>query len=116
MKIEKRNGRVAEQIREIMSEVILKRMKDPRIGFITITRVSVTDDLKYAKVYFSVYGGEKERKSTAAALAHSSSFLQRSLLGKLKIRTLPKLVFTFDPSIEQAFVIDNIIRKIHEEK
>ena len=59
MKLEKRNGRVAEQIRKIMSGVILNKMKDPRLGFITITRVSVTDDLKYAKVYFSVYGSEK---------------------------------------------------------
>ena len=116
MRIEKRNGRIAEQVREIMSEVILKRMKDPRLGFITITRVSVTDDLKFAKVYYSVYGGEKERKGTEAALSHSNAFLQRTLQGKLKIRTSPKLVFTYDPSIEHAFVIDEIIRKIHEEK
>ena len=116
MKLEKRNGRVAEQIRKIMSGVILNKMKDPRLGFITITRVSVTDDLKYAKVYFSVYGSEKEKKGTEAVLGHSINYLQHELLGKLKMRSIPKLSFTFDPSIEHAFVIDKIIRKIHEEQ
>ncbi len=116
MKIAKRNGRVAEQIRQIMSDVILNKMKDPRLGFITITRVTVTEDLKYAKVYFSVYGSEKEKKGTEAVLTHSINYLQHELLGKLKMRTQPKLSFTFDPSIEHAFVIDEVIRKIHEEQ
>ena len=116
MKLEKRNGRVAEQIREIMSDVILNKMKYPRLGFITITRVSVADDLKYAKVYFSVYGSEKEKKGTEAVLHHSINYLQHELLARLKMRTQPKLSFIFDPSIEHAFVIDQIIRKIHEEE
>ncbi|MBI4431453.1 MAG: 30S ribosome-binding factor RbfA [Candidatus Omnitrophica bacterium] len=115
MKSEKRIGRVAEQIREIMSDVILNRMKDPRLGFITITRVQVTDNLRHAKVYFSVYGGQKDKQGTKAAFAHSERFLQRALNNRLKIRTIPKLSFVFDPSVEHAFELEKIIKKIHDE-
>ena len=115
MKPGKRSDRVAEAIREELSRVILGQLKDPRIGFITITRVSVTDDLKYAKVYFSVLGSILERKSTQAALEHSTGFLEHSLKEVLTMRAVPKLSFKFDSSIEESIAMGSIFDKIHKE-
>lgn len=112
----KRSDRIAEQIRRELSLLILNRLKDPRIGFVTITRVQVTDDLAYAKVYFSVLGSLQARKSTLIALERSKGFLQRSLADVLMIKSSPKLIFKFDPSVEHSVQLDAVIDKIHHEK
>jgi len=115
MKPGKRSTRVAEQIRKELSLMVQNRLKDPRIGMVTITRVSLTDDLKYAKVYFSVLGTEAERKSSEAALGRSAGYLQRLLKDVLSMRSIPQISFKYDPSIQESIAIDAIIQRIHSE-
>lgn len=110
----KRSDRVAERIREILSVAVLNQLKDPRIGFVTITRVGMTDDLRYAKVYFSVLGSDRETKSTKAALEHSKGFFMHLLKEGLPIRTIPEITFVLDLSIKESIALDHIIEKIHK--
>lgn len=112
----KRSERLAEQLREELSVMIQQKLKDPRIGFVTITRVTVTSDMRYAKVYYSVLGSASERAGTTAALEHSAGYLQRALKELLTIRTIPKISFTYDPSVEASIALDVLIQKIHDEK
>ena len=115
MKPGKRCDRIAEQMRQVLSILILERLKDPRIGFVTITRVTVSDDLRHAKVYYSVLGNEHDRKGTAAALEHSEGFLEYSLKKALPIKIIPKLTFKFDYSVEHNIKLGALIEKIHAE-
>ncbi|MBI4398573.1 MAG: 30S ribosome-binding factor RbfA [Candidatus Omnitrophica bacterium] len=111
----KRTDRIAELIRQCIGQNILSKLRDPRLGFVTITHVSVAPDLKMAKVYYTVLGDEKVRKSTEAALERSRGFLQREIAHEIKMRTTPILSFEYDLSTEDRFKIDEILKKIHNQ-
>ena len=108
-----RPGRVAEEFREILAEEIPK-LKDPRIGFVTVTQVRVTPDLRLARVFYTAMGDEKERKATAAGLRSARAHLRQVIGGQVRIKTLPDLQFEEDRSIEEADRIDRLIRQLHE--
>ena len=110
-----RIARVAEQLRQKLGQLITTRLKDPRIGFVTLTHVEVAPDLKQARVFFSLIGTEKERKSTSIALNWSRGFLQREIARLLTLRFTPKLEFIFDTAIQESIHLDEILQKIHEE-
>ena len=111
----KRLERVEELIKQALSESILTKMRDSRLGFVTITAVKVSPDLSSARVYYSVFGDEKVQKSTAAALGQARGFLQRELASEIKLRVTPALSFQKDPSLQYGMKIEGILRKIHEE-
>ncbi len=111
----KRCDRVAALIKEELGTILTKEIKDPRIGFVTITDVHVSDDLKYARVFYSVLGDDEKREETAKGLEQARGFLQRDIAHKLKLRFTPRLSFTADVSLDEGMKIDGIIRKIHEE-
>jgi len=104
---------VSEEFREILAEEIPK-LKDPRIGFVTVTYVRVTPDLRMARVFYTVMGDEKERKATAAGLRSARAHLRQVIGGQIRIKTLPDLAFEEDRSIEAADRIDRLIRELHE--
>ena len=108
-----RPGRVSEEFREILAEEIPK-LKDPRIGFVTVTYVRVTPDLRMARVFYTVMGDEMERKATAAGLRSARAHLRQVIGGQIRIKTLPDLAFEEDRSIEAADRIDRLIRELHE--
>src|SRR6266545_1840593 len=99
-----RPGRVSEEFREILAEEIPK-LKDPRIGFVTVTHVRVTPDLRLARVFY-----------TAAGLRSARAHLRQVVGGQVRIKTLPDLQFEEDRSIEAADRIDRLIRGLHEEE
>ncbi len=113
----KRCEKVADLIRKEISEMILlKTIKDPRIGFLTITRVSVSDDCRMARVYFSIMGTVEERNRSLEGLNSARGYVRRELGRRISLRYTPDITFQFDPSIEYAIHIDEVIHHLHEER
>jgi len=111
----KRSEKVADVIRKEISEMILlKTIKDPRIGFLTITRVSVSDDCRMARVYFSVMGDTNERNRSLEGLNSAKGYVRKELGRRMRLRYTPDIIFQFDPSIEYAIHIDEVIHQLHE--
>jgi len=110
----KRCEKVAEAIHEEISSLLVKGVKDPRVGFVTVTGVKVTDDLHLATVYFSVMGGEVERKGAEAGLNSARGFLRREIGKVLRMRYVPDLMFRYDESVEYGSRIENLLKQIHE--
>lgn len=111
----RRTDRIASLIRAELGELVLRKLKDPRIGFVTITRVEITPDLKLAQVFFSVLGQEKEKVEAGQALEHAAGFLQHAIAVALKLRFTPKLTFHLDESLEESLRIQEILQKLKRE-
>lgn len=109
-----RPERVAEEIRKEIALMLSEEVHDPRIGFITITKVSVSKDLRIAKVYFSMIGSEEDKKKTNEGLYHARGYLRREIGRRLKLRYFPELIFKFDDSLEYASRIEQIIKEIKD--
>lgn len=112
----KRTDRIRELIKESLGQNILTKIRDPRLGFVTINSVEVSPDLQYARVYYTVLGDEKIRKSTEAALNQARGFLQKEIAHELKLRLTPILSFHYDTCIQHSMKIEAILKKIHEEE
>jgi ribosome-binding factor A len=107
--------RVGDLIRAEIGDMILKNLKDPRIGFTSVTRVRVSPDLRHARVYVSVLGDESKVKSALAGLKSSAGHMQRELGARIRLRNIPKLTFFYDDTIEQAAHMEELFKKIHDE-
>ncbi|HXV13522.1 MAG TPA: 30S ribosome-binding factor RbfA [Candidatus Krumholzibacteria bacterium] len=103
--------RVNELIKEVLSELVLTEIKDPRVGLITITGVRVTNDLSSAKVLFSVMGDEAQRAMTLKTLKAASGFLRRVLVRHMDVRVAPELRWVYDDSLDRAFRIEQALRE-----
>jgi ribosome-binding factor A len=110
-----RPSRVSEEFREILAEEIPK-LKDPRVGFVTVTGVSVTADLRKAHVRYTALGDESARRATAAALRSARGHLRRVIGHQVRLKVLPDIVFEEDDSIEHAGRIDALLRELHHEE
>jgi ribosome-binding factor A len=108
----RRTDRIAHLIQREIGEVILKELTDVRIGFVTISRVEVTTDLAYAKVYVSVMGTDKQKRDSLVGLGHSASYLRTHLSKVLKMRTVPRLQFVEDKNLDHGFRINEILNEI----
>jgi len=111
-----RPDRVGEQVRDILSDVLVRgEVHDPGIGFITLTRVQVTSDLQLARVFYTTLGDQKARKETSRALQRATGFFRRQIGARLQLRRVPELEFRFDESIANQDRIEQILRDIHQE-
>jgi ribosome-binding factor A len=110
-----RTARVGEEFREILAEEILK-LKDPRVGFVTVISVKVTPDLRRARVSYTCYGDEKAKAGTRAALRSASAHLRGVIGRQVRLKFLPELEFEEDSTFEQAARIDELIAKLHEQE
>ncbi|WJH33296.1 30S ribosome-binding factor RbfA [Paenibacillus aurantius] len=111
-----RTGRVGEQIKKELSLIIQTEFKDPRIGFLTITGVEVTNDLSQAKVYLSVLGSEEQKEETLKALARGTGFIRSELGKRIRLRVVPKLLWKFDTSIEYGSRIEGLLGQLNDGK
>ncbi|MCP3178111.1 ribosome-binding factor A [Desulfuromonas sp. KJ2020] len=111
----KRTQRVGEEIQKEISSLLLNGLKDPRIGFVTITNVDVTADLQIAKVYFTVLGDEAARKNSEKGLNSSIPFIRRELGKRLRLRHVPDIVLKYDTSLEYGNRIETLLKDIHSE-
>lgn len=110
-----RQEKLGELIAVELSDLLRTKVKDPRIGFASITRVEVSGDLRHAKVFVSVMGTEEERSETMRGLRTASGYLRRELGSRLVLRYIPDLSFKLDTSIEEGARILNLIRQVEEE-
>lgn len=110
-----RQEKLGELIAMELSDLLRTRVKDPRVGFASITRVEVSGDLRHAKIFVSVLGDDEERGKTITALKHATGFLRHELAGRLVLRYMPELVFKLDTSIEQGTRILGLIRELENE-
>ncbi len=106
----RRVERVGEAIREAIAAMLLREIKDPRVGMVTLTAVEVSDDLKRAKVYFSCLGDEAARQRSLNGLRSAAGFIKTQLTRRLKLRYAPELVFIFDPTVEGAERLAHLLR------
>ncbi len=107
-----RAERVKEVIREEISTLLLREIKDPRIGFITITDVEVSEDLRVAHVYFTIHGGKEEKEKALEGLERAKGFMRRALGKRLRLKRVPDLVFSLDESLEYGERIEALIERI----
>jgi ribosome-binding factor A len=110
-----RPERVGDQIRSELAELIAREVSDPRIGFLTLTRVKVTPDLQMARVFYTTLGDEAARRETARGLEHATPFLRRLLSHRLRLRRVPELQFLYDESIAQQDRIERILLDLKAE-
>ncbi len=111
-----RQEKLGELIAAELSDLLRTRVKDPRVGFASITHVEVSGDLRHAKIFVSVMGTGEEQAVTIQALKHATGFLRHELASRIVVRYMPELVFKLDTSIEQGSRILELIRKIENEK
>ncbi|MBI3253090.1 MAG: 30S ribosome-binding factor RbfA [Candidatus Omnitrophica bacterium] len=107
-----RSDQVAEELRKIVSRVLLEDLHDPRIGFVTITRIEITGDLRHAKVFYSILGDANARDSTLEALEENRGLIKKLTIERLNMKYAPEIKFEEDKSIEHVFKIDEILRSI----
>ena len=112
----RRARQLADQIKSELGWLIERKLRDPKKGFITLTRVKLSPDLKLANVYFSAMGSETERAESEAALKRAGQFLRRELAQRLKIRYVPEIRFFFDDSLDYAEHMDMLFKKINGAK
>jgi ribosome-binding factor A len=104
-----RMRRVELAVRGVLSDAIATELKDPRVGFVTITGVKTSPDLRYARVYFSVLGDERARTESIEGLRSAQGFLQRRVAAKLTLKHTPELRFEYDGSIDHGMRISEIL-------
>ena len=104
--------RVNEAVREVVSAHIAGDLKDPRIGFVTVTGVDTSPDLRHARVYVSVLGGEAERAEAFRGLESAAGFLQAQVGGELRMKRTPTLEFVHDPSIDHGMRMERLISEV----
>lgn len=110
-----RQEKLGELIAAELSELLRTRVKDPRVGFASITRVEVSGDLRHAKVHVSVMGSHEEQAATMKGLKNATGFLRHELATRLVLRYMPELVFKLDTSIEEGARILELIHKVELE-
>jgi len=98
-------------LREEISTIIQQEIKDPGLGFITVIDVKMTDDLKYAKVFYSVFGTDEEKERTAQALKRATSYVKHVLGERVRLKYMPDITFVFDTEQERMARIDEILKK-----
>jgi ribosome-binding factor A len=110
-----RQAKLGEQIAQEVSDLLRTRIKDPRVGFASITHVDVSGDLRYAKIFVSVMGANEDQKGTIEALHHATGFIRHELAGRLTIRFMPDITFKLDTSIEQGSRVLGLIREMQDQ-
>lgn len=108
-----RTRRIGEEIRKIVSTMLINGIKDPRINsMVSVTDVEVTSDLSYAYIYVSILGGDEE--STLEGLRAAESYIRREIGRSIKIRHIPQIIFKVDDSLLKGMYIDSLIKKVSQ--
>ena len=109
-----RKDKVQDAIQKEVSSIIQNELKDPRLGFVTITAVEITQDLRYAKIFYSVLGKDEEHKKSQEALNSASGFIRRLIAERIQLRFAPEIVFKEDKSSEYSVRIQEVLDEIKE--
>lgn len=116
MTIPFRREKLSSQMVREVSSILQTKVKDPRMGFVSVTRVQVSSDFKHARVFISIMGDDREKKLTMDALRHAQGFIQFELSRRLTMRQVPEVAFVRDDSIDKAFQLTQTIEKLARER
>ncbi|MEW6607468.1 MAG: 30S ribosome-binding factor RbfA [bacterium] len=109
-----RTAKVGALIKEEISDIITRKIKDPRIGFVTITDVEVSKDLQVAKVFVSIYGDDESKRNTLEGLTNARRFIHNELRKRMRIKFIPEIIFKIDTSIEYGMHINELLQELKE--
>lgn len=112
---DRRKDRVSDLIRDEVSLIIQHEMNDPRLGMVSVTHVEMSPDLRYARLFVSIYGPEDEQRDALIALNNASGFIRKTLAPRVRMRALPELSFRLDRSMAHAESIARILRELEPE-
>ena len=117
MSTHSRPERVGQEIQAAIGQILARgELRDPRIGFITITGVKVSPDLRVARVFYSMLGTEKEREDTQKGLEAAKGYVRREVTSAVKLRVSPEIFFSFDESVGEGDKIDRLLREVRQEE
>lgn len=111
-----RANRVAEQMKKELGDIIGQKVKDPRIGFVTVTDVEVTGDLQQATIFISVLGSDSQKEDTLKGLTKAKGFIRTEIGQRIKLRKTPEIGFEFDTSVAYGNRIDTLLRQVKDDK
>ncbi|MDP2910982.1 MAG: 30S ribosome-binding factor RbfA [Candidatus Omnitrophota bacterium] len=112
-----RSDRVEGQLRKEISKILQEDIKDPRIGFVTITRIDLTKNLRYARIYFSILGDDNAKEESLAGIKSSIGYIRKLIAERMNLRYVPELYFILDNSIEYSINLEKTFERIkHEHK
>lgn len=111
-----RPQKVAEALKKKISEIIQNELRDPRIGFVTVTEVKVSADLKHVKVYFTVMGSDKTKKDATVGLGRAAGFVRRIIADQMQFRMVPEISFEYDETYEYGQRIETLLNRIQKEE
>ena len=112
----RRTDRVSVLIQRELSDIIQRELKDPRVGFCTISQVRVSTDLRYADVKVSVVGDKQQKRNSITGLKSAAGFLRREVVQRIGLRHAPELRFELDNSVDQLMQIDRLLKRIHTQE
>ncbi|QOY34518.1 30S ribosome-binding factor RbfA [Anaerobacillus isosaccharinicus] len=111
-----RANRVGEQIKKEMTDILQRELKDPRIGFVTVTGVEVTGDLQQATIYITVLGNEEQKEATLQGLSKATGFIRSEIGKRIRLRKTPELIFKFDESTEYGNKIATLLLELNRQQ
>lgn len=111
-----RSERVKGQLKKEISKILQEDLKDPRISFVTITRIELTGDLRYAKVYFSILGDDEVKKKSLEGIQSAGGFIRRLIGERMNMKYVPEIVFKLDQSIEYSINLEKTFERIRNER
>ena len=112
----RRVQRVADAIKQVVADLLVKEVKDPRVGMVTLTEVAVSPDLRHARIFVSVFGDEERRKEAMAGLRSASGFIRTEIAHRVRLRVTPELVFEFDATMDQADRVSQLLKDVLPEE
>jgi len=112
--LSKRTERVADLIRREMADLLMRKLRDPRLGFVSVTGVEITGDLSSAKIWLSSLDGAEKRKEIVQVLTKAAPFLRHELAPRLGLREVPELRFAYDESIERGARVEDLLRRLNQ--
>jgi ribosome-binding factor A len=111
-----RSNRIGEQMKKELTDIIGRKLKDPRVGFVTVTAVDVTGDLQQATVYVSVFGDNEQKEQTLRSLAKAAGFIRTEIGKRIRLRKTPDIFFKFDESLNYGSKIESLLSDIKREE
>lgn len=111
-----RVSRVGEQIKKELSQIIQREIKDPRVGFVTVTSVEMSGDLQIAKVFISVFGNTEDKEQTLSGLEKAKGYIRTEMGRRIQLRHVPEIIFQIDESLERSEHISRLLDEVKQEK
>ena len=112
---DKHKGRIEESIHQMIAELLIRRVKDPRVKFVSITGVEVSKDYSVAKILYNIVGGNEDMENVKKGLTSCRGFIRSQIKKKLRLRVIPELVFIYDSSLDRAMAIEELLQQIQDD-